>query len=277
MDRTTRTAVVVGIAVACALAASLGAYQIIQRMPVREVEVRSLYQVVAAQELPMGTLLTKDHLKLVAWPASAPVTNGFTAVDQVVNRGLVAPIVANEPLINAAANDFEQFGTQVIAVEADLSTIEGVDRLLDAAEGRQIDLLCANAGHGLGHAFLVTDRTGGRENWTCIDAAGTRNVGRIRDDFLDTHGELVWSRKQQPVPRDPLFTEPDEVMVAIAGCLPWFHAHLDEAHVVTDPDEADRRVNEILDAVKASPYASGDWSAAEDIVASFPAVRSLAP
>ena len=98
MDRTTRTAVVVGIAVACAAAASLGAYQIIQRMPVREVEVRSLYQVVATQDLTMGTLLTKDHVKLVAWPASAPVTNGFTAVDQVVNRGLIAPIVANEPL-----------------------------------------------------------------------------------------------------------------------------------------------------------------------------------
>jgi pilus assembly protein CpaB len=98
MDRTTRTAVVVGIAVACAAAASLGAYQIIQRMPVREVEVRSLYQVVATQELALGTLLTKDHVKLVAWPASAPVTGGFNSVDQVVNRGLISPIVANEPL-----------------------------------------------------------------------------------------------------------------------------------------------------------------------------------
>lgn len=39
-------------------------------------------------------------------------------------------------------------------VEADLSTIEGVDRLLAAAGNRPIDLLCANAGHGLGHAFL---------------------------------------------------------------------------------------------------------------------------
>jgi short-subunit dehydrogenase len=29
-----------------------------------------------------------------------------------------------------------------------------VDQLLDAAGGRQIDVLCANAGKGLGHAFL---------------------------------------------------------------------------------------------------------------------------
>jgi short-subunit dehydrogenase len=39
--------------------------------------------------------------------------------------------------------------------KTDLSTIEGVDRLLAAAQGRrQVDLLCANAGHGLGGAFL---------------------------------------------------------------------------------------------------------------------------
>lgn len=39
-------------------------------------------------------------------------------------------------------------------LEVDLSTFEGVDRLLARAGDRQIDLLCANAGHGLGHAFL---------------------------------------------------------------------------------------------------------------------------
>jgi short-subunit dehydrogenase len=63
-------------------------------------------------------------------------------------------VVADEPLINAAATDFERYGTEVIAIEADLSTIAGVDALLAATGGRRVDLLCANAGHGLGHAFL---------------------------------------------------------------------------------------------------------------------------
>lgn len=39
-------------------------------------------------------------------------------------------------------------------LEVDLATLEGLDRLLDAAGGRHIDLLCANAGHGLGGPFL---------------------------------------------------------------------------------------------------------------------------
>jgi pilus assembly protein CpaB len=98
MNRTTRTVVVVVIAVAVAALASFGVYRAIQRMPVREVEVRSLYQVVAALDLPMGTMITKDHVKLVAWPASSPVPKGFTSVESVLNRGLISSIVANEPL-----------------------------------------------------------------------------------------------------------------------------------------------------------------------------------
>jgi short-subunit dehydrogenase len=42
-------------------------------------------------------------------------------------------------------------------VETDLATIDGVDRLWAAAAGRPADPLLANAGHGLGHAFLDQD------------------------------------------------------------------------------------------------------------------------
>ena len=48
-------------------------------------------------------------------------------------------------------------GGTVEAVEADLATTEGVDKLYAAAKGRPIDALLANAGRGLGHAFLDQD------------------------------------------------------------------------------------------------------------------------
>jgi len=79
---------------------------------------------------------------------------GFELATLAARDGYDIIVAANEPLIHSAANDFEQFGTTVTAVETDLSTIEGVDTLLAAANGRQIVLVCANAGHGLGHAFL---------------------------------------------------------------------------------------------------------------------------
>ena len=39
----------------------------------------------------------------------------------------------------------------------DLATTEGVDKLYAAANSRQVDALLANAGRGLGHAFLDQD------------------------------------------------------------------------------------------------------------------------
>lgn len=65
-------------------------------------------------------------------------------------------VAADEPLVDAAAG-LRRDGVDVQAVETDLSTPAGVEWLLAAAEGRDIDVLVANAGHGLGHGFLDQD------------------------------------------------------------------------------------------------------------------------
>ena len=79
---------------------------------------------------------------------------GFELASIAAENGYDLLVVADEPLIDAAARDFERHGVQVQSIEADLATTEGVDQLLAAAGGRQVDLLCANAGRGLGHGFL---------------------------------------------------------------------------------------------------------------------------
>ena len=66
-------------------------------------------------------------------------------------------IAADEPAVDAAAGELGAYGVDVRAVEADLATIEGNDRLLEACGGRPIDVLVANAGRGLGHGFLEQD------------------------------------------------------------------------------------------------------------------------
>ena len=60
-------------------------------------------------------------------------------------------------LLLAADTPFTDSVGNAATLDVDLSTFDGVDRLLEAAGGRQIDLLCANAGHGLGRAFLDQD------------------------------------------------------------------------------------------------------------------------
>ncbi|HEX8300420.1 SDR family NAD(P)-dependent oxidoreductase [Sphingomonas sp.] len=79
---------------------------------------------------------------------------GFELATLAAKDGYDLIVVADEPLIDAAAEDFKQFGTQVESVQADLAAIEGVDALLAAARGRRVDLLAANAGIGTGGAFL---------------------------------------------------------------------------------------------------------------------------
>ncbi|WP_022681710.1 SDR family NAD(P)-dependent oxidoreductase [Sphingobium bisphenolivorans] len=87
---------------------------------------------------------------------------GFELAHLAAQDGYDLLVVADEALIHSAAQDFQRHGTNVQAVEADLSTLEGVDKLLASANGRQIDLLCANAGAGLGHSFLEQDVAGWR-------------------------------------------------------------------------------------------------------------------
>jgi pilus assembly protein CpaB len=98
MNRRNRTLIVLLIAVSIAGVASFAVFRMISRIPIREVEVASNYVAVAAQNLPLGTLLTKDHIKLVGWPANSPVAGSHASPDKIVGRGLIQAVAENEPL-----------------------------------------------------------------------------------------------------------------------------------------------------------------------------------
>jgi short-subunit dehydrogenase len=66
-------------------------------------------------------------------------------------------IAADEPEIHRAADMLRREGGRVTAIEADLSTVQGVDHLSAATQGQPVDALLANAGRGLGKGFLDQD------------------------------------------------------------------------------------------------------------------------
>jgi short-subunit dehydrogenase len=68
-------------------------------------------------------------------------------------------IAADEPLIENAARELSATGIHCTAVECDLATADGVAQLTRVIEasGRPVDALLANAGRGLGKAFLDQD------------------------------------------------------------------------------------------------------------------------
>jgi short-subunit dehydrogenase len=90
-------------------------------------------------------------------------------------------VAADRSEIQAAADRFRGLGADVTVVETDLATTEGVDRLWAAAAGRPVDALLANAGHGLGRAFLDQDFEGRhplRANRELLDARSAFGLAR---------------------------------------------------------------------------------------------------
>jgi pilus assembly protein CpaB len=110
MNRRNRNILVMCIAVATAGIASFGVYRAVTRIPVREVEVAHTFVVVAARSLPPGVRVSSSDVRLAAWPASSPVAGSFSSVDEVVNRALLASVVANEPLVQAKLATVEAGG-----------------------------------------------------------------------------------------------------------------------------------------------------------------------
>lgn len=99
------------------------------------------------------------HQRPLAVVTGASTGIGFELARCCVDNGFDLVVAANESLIHAAAEGLRRDGASVEAVEADLATIEGVDRLCETATrgGRSVDALLANAGVGLGRDFLDQD------------------------------------------------------------------------------------------------------------------------
>ena len=100
MNRRTRTMIVVGVAVAMAGVASFGVFRAIQNIPERTKYIPAHYLVVAKQDVPVGTILEAQHVRLAGWPQDTTVEGSFAKIEDVLGRGATAQIVANEPIID---------------------------------------------------------------------------------------------------------------------------------------------------------------------------------
>lgn len=79
---------------------------------------------------------------------------GYELAKLCAQNGFDLLISADQSKLEEVAQELRGLGAAVDTVHADLATLEGVDRLYAAAQGRPVDALLANAGHGLGHSFL---------------------------------------------------------------------------------------------------------------------------
>src|SRR5947209_4785200 len=100
-----------------------------------------------------------EEMRPLAVVTGASTGIGFELAKQCAQNGFDLLIAADEPAVHEAAEILKRHDIAVEAVEADLATTHGVDRLYEMAraQGRPIEALMANAGRGLGHGFLDQD------------------------------------------------------------------------------------------------------------------------
>jgi short-subunit dehydrogenase len=96
----------------------------------------------------------QNHQNELALITGASTGIGFELARCAAEDGYDLIIAADEAEIENAGVQLRGLTRNVEVVQADLATLEGVDKLYAAINGRSVDVLFANAGRGLGHAFL---------------------------------------------------------------------------------------------------------------------------
>jgi len=78
-----------------------GTYNFMQTQQVHPVNTPTQAVVVAAADLQLGAELKKDDLQVVLFPAGKTPEGTFAKPEEIIGRGLIVPIVKNEPILKA--------------------------------------------------------------------------------------------------------------------------------------------------------------------------------
>jgi pilus assembly protein CpaB len=92
---------VLALAVIAGGGLAYGTYNAINTQPVKTVNAPTQAVVVAAADLPLGTELKKEDLTVVNFPMGAAPEGSFSNPSDIIGRGLIVPVVKNEPILTA--------------------------------------------------------------------------------------------------------------------------------------------------------------------------------
>ena len=92
---------VLALAVLAGGGLAYGTYNFMQNQPVKSVNTPTQPVVVAAADLQLGAELKKEDLQVVQFPVGKAPDGTFGKPEEVIGRGLIVPIVKNEPVLRA--------------------------------------------------------------------------------------------------------------------------------------------------------------------------------
>ena len=98
---------VLAIAILAGGGLAYGTYNLVQNRPSHATEVATQPVVVAAADLQLGSELKKEDLTIVNFPAGQAPEGTFSQPADLVGRGLIVPVVKNEPILPAKLSSKE--------------------------------------------------------------------------------------------------------------------------------------------------------------------------
>ncbi|MBZ5635501.1 MAG: Flp pilus assembly protein CpaB [Acidobacteriia bacterium] len=111
--------------------------------------------VVAAKQIPAGTVLTEQHVQSIPWPVEQAPNGAFDTAQQVTGHTVLEPLAQGEPVLAARLASTEKGGGSGVpagmrAVSVHVSDSSGV--LTQLAPGQKVDV-----------QVLITRKTGNAE------------------------------------------------------------------------------------------------------------------
>ena len=94
-----RTLLVFMLAITAGGVLAFGTYNYLQAVPAAAASIPTRPVVVAAMDLQIGAELGRDDLRIIDWPANSAPKSAFSSADELIGRGLVLPVIENEPFL----------------------------------------------------------------------------------------------------------------------------------------------------------------------------------
>jgi pilus assembly protein CpaB len=94
-----RIFIVLVLAIAAGGVFAFATYNYVQQIPGKTVKIPTKPVVVAASDFEVGDEITKESVRIIDWPANAAPANVISDPNQVIGRGLVMPMIQNEPFL----------------------------------------------------------------------------------------------------------------------------------------------------------------------------------
>ena len=94
-----RAFIVLVLAVTAGGGLAYGTYNYVQKSGGRVVSAPTRPVVVAATDLEIGAEVGRDDVRIIEWPANSAPAGAFSSPDEIVGRGLILPVIQNEPFL----------------------------------------------------------------------------------------------------------------------------------------------------------------------------------